>query len=525
MIDFNIISKYKGRISIVVFFALAAILSPLLVQPAMAAVQLMSGDPISLPWFSNRDWVWIAAQLHINFAAFILGTPIFIVLCEYIGVRTKDPRYERLAHEITKVTAVCYSLTALTGGFFVIVLIGAYPEFTSHIFQKFFWVIILLYPALFILETIILYVYIYSWEPLKNRKGVHLTIGVLLNIVGVSTLIVMDIPASYMNTPNFEATNLWETVNNYTWMPLNYHRLVGNITFGGFVAGFVAAFMYLMSDSEEDRAYYDWQGFIGNMIGTFAILFLPFMGYIYAHEFYAYDASLGMYMMSDRLSMFFVMQGVLVGVIFLASNYYIYISTLRIAGAETISIAGKEISRYMIMKFNFIIIFFCSAVWLTPRHFMSTMIEEANTAWYPLIGELPSHLGFMALMPAKNTAATLIIVVTLVNFLLYRAAISKGTITWGKINPVSQYTLILLAFSIVWLMALMGAVRSLVRKNWHVYKDVMDTSPDSYTPKLQDAAMMISEVSLLWMLVVTFIIWVALLMGKKKPQQEAKGGV
>ena len=221
MFDLDTLQKYKGRVALMVFFALAAILSPLYAQQAFAAVQLMSGESISLPWFSNRDWVWITAQLHINFAAFILGTPIFIVLCEYIGVRTKDPRYERLAHEITKVTAVCYSLTALTGGFFVIVLIGAYPEFTSYIFQKFFWIVILLYPALFILETIILYVYIYSWEPLKDRKGLHLTIGVLLNVVGITTLLVMDIPASYMNSPNFEAETLWDSVNNFTWMPLN----------------------------------------------------------------------------------------------------------------------------------------------------------------------------------------------------------------------------------------------------------------------------------------------------------------
>ena len=283
--------------------------------------------------------------------------------------------------------------------------------------------------------------------------------------------------------------------------------------------------MYLMSDNDEERAYYDWQGFIGNMIGTFAILFLPFMGYIYAHEFYSYDASLGMYMMSDRLSMFFVMQGVLVGVIFLSSNYYIYLSTIRIAGAETISLGGKEISRYMLMKINFVIIFFCSAVWLTPRHFMATMIEEAGTSWYPDIGELPSHLGFMALMPAKNTAAFLIIFVTLLNYLLYRAAIKKGEIIWGKINPVSQYVLILLAFSAVWLMALMGAVRSLVRKNWHVYKEVMDTSVDAFTPQLSTSTLLITEVSLVWMLIVTFTVWVALLMGKKKPQKEAKGGV
>ena len=48
-----------------------------------------------------------------------------------------------------------------------------------------------------------------------------------------------------MNTPTesaegmsiFEtvaAANLWDKITNYSWMPLNLHRLVGNVTFGGF---------------------------------------------------------------------------------------------------------------------------------------------------------------------------------------------------------------------------------------------------------------------------------------------------
>ncbi len=519
----TVLKQYERKGSLLLFLGaiFSALVAIFLPQVALAAesVTEMPAQVVSLPWFTSREWIWIIAQLHINFAAFILGAPIFIVLCEFIGVRSKDIRYERLAHELTKVTAVCYSLTALTGGFFIVALVGLYPDFTGYLVTKFFWIIILLYPALFILETIILYVYIYSWEPLENRKGLHISIGVVLNLVGIATLMVMDIPASYMLSPDLESDKLWDMVNNYTWMPMNYHRLVGNVVFGGFVAGFVGAFMYIMSDKEKDRAYYDWQGFIGNSIGTFAVLFLPFMGYIYAKEVYAYDASLGMYMMSDRLSMFFVMQGLMVGTIFLASNYYIWLSTKRIEGAEKVSFFGVfEISRFLWMKFNFVILFFCSAVWLTPRHFMATMIQEANTGWYPDIGELPSHLGFMALMPAKNTAAFTIIVVTLINFLLYRAAIKKGKIIWGKIDSAAQYTLIFLAFSAIWLMALMGSIRELVRKNWHVYKQVIDTTPDSYTPTLAHSTTLVSGVSIVWILLVTFIVWVALIMGKKQEE-------
>src|SRR5437773_12458674 len=41
-------------------------------------------------------------------------------------------------------------------------------------------------------------------------------------------------------------------------------------------------------------------------------------------------------MMADQLSMFFEMQGAMVGLIFLASNYYIWLSMKRIEGVERV---------------------------------------------------------------------------------------------------------------------------------------------------------------------------------------------
>ena len=54
------------------------------------------------------------------------------------------------------------------------------------------------------------------------------------------------------------------------------------------------------------------------------------MGYLLAYELCDYDASICPYMMADQLSMFFEMQGAMVGLIFLASNYYIWLSMKRI---------------------------------------------------------------------------------------------------------------------------------------------------------------------------------------------------
>jgi len=478
----------------------------------------------TFPLIGNRTAVWIVAQLHLNFAAFILGTPIFIVISEYLGWRKKDPRYERLAHEMTKITAVAYSLTALLGGFFVFLLIGLYPDFSRFIFPRFFLLWMVLYPILFILETLTLYTYWYSWDALMDRKGLHIAIGVLLNVIGTLTMFNQNAITSFMNTPpaNWETASLWELMNNPTWWPLNLHRFIANVVFGGFITGLVAAFMYLTSEDPQERAFYDWMGFIGNLIGTATFILLMAPGYIYGREIYAYDASLGIYMMSDRLSMFFEMQGILVGLTFLAANYYMWLSIRRIEGGERFALP---------MKVGFALVFLGNAIWVTPRHFFATMIiepgmlppgmtEEAFIART----ELPSHLGFLALMPAKNTAAAWTALVTLVNYIFYRIAIRRGRITWGEIEVPSQYALILLAFAAIWTMGLMGAVRSLIRKSFHVYNAIPDLTPESFTPTLFHSTLIVTAISLLFFLFITLIIWLSHKLGKTQRPVTAGGG-
>lgn len=489
--------KHKSwkRVALILFLSLTA---------ASAYAKVPELPPVQLP-FGNRQAVWIVMQAHLLFAAFILGAPIFVVICEFIGMRTKDMRYDRLAKEVTKVTAIIYSLTALAGGFSLLVLLGLYPEITTYLIRRFYPVIILFYPILFIMETIIMYSYWYTWDIWKEKKGYHLILGILLNLTGIATMFAINAPTSFMNTPPrpLETATLWQAVNNFTWMPLNLHRIVGNITFGGFITGLIAAYLYMASKREEDKAFYDWMGFVGNLIGIAALIPLPLMGYIYGLEFYRYDASAGLYLMSDRLSMHWEINGMLTGAIFLAGNYYVWLSMKRIEGAQ-------RFAPYV--KIGFIIILICNAIWMTPRHFWPVMqVPEELVAKL----ELPPHLGFLSLMPTKNTAAFLTVLVTLINYILYRKALKTGTITWGKIDFKSQYVLIFLGFTSIWLMAFMGGVRALVRKYFHVYLYIKDTTPESYTPTLFYASNMSTLITWIFFILVSFAIWLALISGMK----------
>ncbi len=541
--------------------SLLAVVGILVAEVASAYAQAPAPPPVEIPYTGNRTGVWIVAQLHILFAAFILGAPIFSVVSEWLGYKNNDPRYDRLAKEVTKVTVILYSMTALTGGLFIFVLLGTYPDFTTWLIQHFFLVFAVIYPLLFIAETIVLYTYFYSWDALKGeKKGRHIALGVLLNIIGTITLFVIDGPTAFMNSPAkaaemplvefIQTAGLWDKVANYSWMPMNLHRLVGNVTFGGFIAGLIAAYMYMGAKSEEERAYYDWMGFVGNLIGVGALLLLPFMGYLFAYELCDYDASICPYMMADQLSMFFEMQGAMVGLIFLGSNYYIWLSMKRIHGVEQVRISGLvmltvilmpavmgfawwtfpppewqsliflallvvlppllsklpglrfTVSSFTMIKVGFLMIVVADAIWMTPHAFIATGAMEGE--------ELPAWASELALMPAKNAAAFTLVYLTVVNYILYNRGIRQGTIIWGKIDFASQFVLIFLAFSAIWTMGLMGAVRSLTRKYFHVYNLVYDFTPESFTPTLAYSSWLITAITVVFYIVVSFAIFVTL---------------
>ena len=546
---------------------------------AVAYGQAPDPPPVEFPYTGNRTGVWIVAQLHILFAAFILGAPIFAVVSEWLGYKNNDPKYDRLAKEVIKVTVILYSMTALTGGLFIFVLLATYPGFTTWLIQHFFLIFAVIYPLLFILETIVLYTYFYSWDSMKgSKKARHIALGVLLNIVGTVTLFVIDGPTAFMNTPAkaaeglslvefIQTATLWDKVANFSWMPLNLHRLVGNVTFGGFIAGLIAAYMYMRSKSDEERSYYDWMGFVGNMIGVGALLLLPFMGYLLAYELCDYDASICPYMMADQLSMFFEMQGAMVGLIFLASNYYIWLSMKRIQGVENVTISGLvmlavilmpvimgiawklfpppewqsliflaalvilpavlsklpglrfTVSAFTMIKVGFLMIVVADAIWMTPHGFVATQALATEDL------ELPSWASELALMPAKNAAAFTLVFLTIVNYILYNRAIRGGTIVWGKIDFASQFVLIFLAFSAIWTMGLMGTVRSLTRKYYHVYNLMPDFTPEAFTPTLAYSAWWITGVTLVFFIVVSFAILVTLRVPEQKAQAPIGGAI
>ena len=375
------------------------------------------------PVIGSRVAIWIAAEVHLMFAAFMLGVPMFAVVVEYVGMRTRERRYDDLAREFTKLILVAASTTAAFGALLTFLLFGLYPAYMSRLTDVFLPTMIL-YPLLFLGEIFSLYLYWYSWDRLNTPTGKrwHLLIGLTLNVFGTVLMFIANAWLTFAISPssggeslydaagNFTGT-LGQAINNATWWPINIHRIIANLAFGGAIVGMYAAMRFLNARTQAERAHYDWMGYVGNFIAVVGLIPLPFAGYWLGREVYGFSQQMGVTMMGGFLSWLWILQAMLIAVIFLSANYYLWIGMGRIEGGQRY--AGH-------IKWLLAALTICVLVWATPHNPVVTPTEQAliGGAFHPL-------LGVLGVMSAKNTAVNIMILTTFLSFLFYRRA-GKG---------------------------------------------------------------------------------------------------
>ncbi|MGQ0604368.1 MAG: cytochrome ubiquinol oxidase subunit I [Anaerolineales bacterium] len=438
------------------YLAVALALWAMLVLAGPAGAQ--GGEPPDYRQYFGLDSrlvVWVVAQLHLLFAAFVLGVPIFALVAEYVGYRSGEKRYDKLAHDFTKLLAASFSTTAAFGGLLAFSLFALYPRFMSHL-SDIFSPTYALYGLLFFAEAFTMYFYLYSWDRLtgQNKKW-HLWTGVLLNIFGVLIMLIANSWLTYMMSPPVVEVNsetsevigtglnpltlewtgtLWQAINNALWGPLNIHRFIGNVAFGGFIVGAYAAVRFLNAKTAEARAYYDWMGYIGNFIGVASLIPMPFAGYYMGREVYSYSAVMGNNMMGGTFSWAFIIQAILIGALFIGANFYLWSGMSRIPGAE-------RYNQYI--KWLDIVLIVCFAVWLTPHNLPLSPSEQAIIG-----GQFHPTLKFLGLMAAKNAVINFIIVSTYLSFLLYRRG-NKGERVPFSRQGLSSRIIVIVAYVLV----------------------------------------------------------------------------
>ncbi len=575
---------FRAGIVMASLVLVAAAATGLLPDPAAAAADqgmnaatagaphVARGDYPTIAGMSSRTTVWALAQMHLFLAAFVLAVPLFSLATEFMGKVTDDGRYDSMAHEFMKITMAAYSFTALAGGALALALFLFYPPLMGYLLRVFRGQV-LIYALLFGLESVTLYIYYYSWKALRygNRKWVHMSIGLLLNAVGLTLMFVANGWATFMMSPAGVDTTgaitgtVWEATRNPLWNPLNLHRFLANIAYGGAIVGAYAAYMFLAEKDPARRAHYDWMGYTSNFIAILGFLPLPFAGYWLMAEIYSYSQQMGITAMGGVLAWLFIIQAVLIGTIMLAANYYLWSGLMR-------TDRGRKYVPYV--KYVGVVIIGGFLVWVTPHTLILTPSEVQV-----LGGTNHKLLGPLGIMPAKNTAVNLMLVFTFLSFqMFYRSSriptsrfapagnaiiyalyivgclniVGAGiygyitptvykvgasvpqvvstlviivgsviidifrlrgaettTIHWGRMSPRSQYALFVLPVAFTWLMGLMGYIRSSLRTYWHVYTVMRDNSAEAYIPTIGQAGNVITLITLGFMAVMVFVFWLS----------------
>src|SRR3972149_6264469 len=193
---------------------------------------------------NGRIAVWFAAQMHLWFAAFVLAVPIFVLILEALGMVRDDRRYDRVAYEFIRVSITAYSITAITGGGLLFSLLVFYPDLMKYL-ASVFGPTMLLYAMLFFVESGALYAYYYGWHYMGHGslKWIHLAIGLVLNASGTALMFIANAWTTFMMSPagvdrsGVFSGDVWAAVNNNLWNPMNLHRFIANIAYGGSIVG------------------------------------------------------------------------------------------------------------------------------------------------------------------------------------------------------------------------------------------------------------------------------------------------
>lgn len=510
--------------------------------------------------FDSRLLVWFVTQQHTYFGGFVLALPIFCVLLEFLGLSSRKPslalRYDGLARDLAKVALLALSVTAVVGSLMLGMFIWFYPSFMKYMggtFKSF----MPLYAVVFVGESLLLILYYYSWNRLAEPalKWVHASIGVLTNLFGAALLFLANSWSAFMMAPaGVDAQgrflgNGWHLLHSALWNPLNVHRFLADIMSGGAVVLAYACYRFFTSKTDEERAYFDWVGYVFLFVTVCALLPMPFAGYWLMRSVYAFSQSMGVTMMGGLLTWLFVVQALLIGALFLGVNYYLWQSMARLRGGDryqpyyqsllavlmlalfiwltphTVMMSGSEVKamggashpvvgNYGVMSAKNgavnILILVTTLSFIYYRRANRTMVVSWVKKGNLLIGALfllgslniiclsvygfylPAKLRVGLSSPQAMTTLTVLVVGLVINRMMLKGALVHGPVQWGKISVRGMVGLFGLAAAFSWVMGLMGYIRSSGRLAWHVSEVMADVSPWAFTPDFAFAAKMVT---------------------------------
>jgi cytochrome d ubiquinol oxidase subunit I len=368
---------------------------------------------------------------------------------EYLGVVTKQPRYERFARSLTRFVVLLFASGAALAITFVLALITLFPVFFTYLQNVFFWVF-LVEAFMFLGQIIIVYAWYNVWDKLAYRKILHVTFGLIAGFFGLMAMTMIDAVASYMLTPaEGPVTNVARTFLNQTMVPLNMHRFVGNLSYVGFLIAGWGAWRYLRATREEDREYYDWMGHWGLIWGFGFLIIQPVVGYGYMKSIRESSPKAFDTIMLGEKSWLFNLLVTELAIMSIAATAY-FVHKLRHANKPTPGLRKLSIGSLGFMVMFTVLNMIPSDGYLVPQ---IGLVFGPQGRYIPLGGMYPwKYIGLIGLMVVGFFITT-----------LYLRATATG-FRWGRASRWSQFALIACAVTVVLTMMTMGYTRETARR-------------------------------------------------------------
>ncbi len=407
------------------------------------------GD-VQIPIIGKNVVIAVIVQSHILFATFIIGAVLIAATSEYMGMLTKQPRYERFARNLARFVVLLFASGAALAVTFVLALVTLFPLFFSYLQNIFFWVF-LVEAFMFLGQIIIVYAWYNVWDKLAYRKSLHVVFGFIAGFFGLMAMTMIDAVASYMLTPaEAPVTEVARTFLNQTFVPLNMHRFVGNFSYAGFLIAGWGAWRYLRSTREDEREYYDWMGHWGLIWGFGFMIIQPVIGYGYLKGIResAPDA-FNTIMLGDK-SWVFNLLAIYLTIMSLASTAY-FVHKLRFSIQPMETLRKLSVGALGFMGLFTILNVIPADASLIPQ--IGLVFLEGNDTLIPLGGMYPwKYIGLIGMM--------------LVGFFviaLYLRATASG-FHYGRASRWSQFALMTCTVTVVFTMVTMGYTRETARR-------------------------------------------------------------
>ncbi|MHB8719680.1 MAG: hypothetical protein ACYDAC_12450 [Candidatus Dormibacteria bacterium] len=465
----------------------------------LAASSGLSPVPGSI--FSNGLLVAIVVLLHVQIAAFITGSTTLAVVSESIAMARGDERHARLAHGIVRAITYVFGFGSALAIFFVTLLLTTlWALFYVTLQTVTFW--IFFFEALmFIVEIALLYSLYANWARLGGHRRSRLALLVLLNIALWWQMVLINVVASFMLTPNGGDANLLDQVLNPTQLPLTVHRTIGNIAWAGAVIAAFAAVRWLWAARCERRlahpaaapqplrsvgamaaspplgaaspspaagesepssgAYWEWLAQWGIVWAVGLTLMQPWVGYSYAKEIQLHAYGAWFTLMFGSLSNVFLVQIFLLGLIFILGTLY-FQRRMRRSGARG--------ARMMAVRAVLLIVLTLLAVqpaWFAPTY-ADAIARGGNRPWWN--GGLLNPVGDF--IPFKAAALIGMVIVGLWAVTAYLGAISRGRLKENTTTRPTQLLALALGVVVSMMMIVMGVLREHSRQPYLINGEI-----------------------------------------------------